>query len=228
MLNSKPVLNGKPVRSVLLVEDDPNYNDLLHEAFVEAGFRTLQASNGEKALEILRDEPVDLVVSDFIMPELNGLELCRLVTDDLRLSKVKVVLYSCNTDNTFRKRAHEMGALDYLPKSEDTEALVRQICELVGLEAETQQHQATVNGNPTVEERLRAVSNNVGQLRVLVDSLLDFVQIVGLSEQSSPATRLAWEAAQRTSTDIKRVLAALENTSGVGSTALQAQGNSAH
>ena len=127
-----------PRTSVLVVEDDPDYCQLLNEAFSEAGFRTLVASNGERALQILRQEPIDLVVSDFIMPELNGLELCRLLGDDLRLSRLKVILYSCNTDSTFRRRARELGALDYLPKSYDTDSLVRQICSLAGITAGSQ------------------------------------------------------------------------------------------
>ena len=116
--------------AVLLVEDDPDYCQLLNEAFVDAGFRTLQATNGERALEILRTESVDLVVSDFVMPEVNGLELCRLMNEDPSLSNLRVILYSCNADHVFRRKARELGAIDYLPKTDDTASLVQQVCDL--------------------------------------------------------------------------------------------------
>jgi len=198
--------------SVLLVEDDRDYSQLLREAFMDAGFRTLHADNGERALEILRKEPIDLVVSDFIMPELNGLELCRLVAQDIRLSKLKVILYSCNEDNTFRTKARELGALEYLPKTDDTEQLVRAVCELSGLDAApaAAAPAATTGTGPDSEQRLRLVAQSAGQLKVLFGNMLDFGRILALSGEQTPASELAWEAMQRTGTDIQKVLTELE------------------
>jgi CheY-like chemotaxis protein len=190
--------------SVLLVEDDPDYCQLLNEAFVAAGFHTILANNGERALEILRTEAVDLVVSDFIMPEVNGLELCRLMNEDARLLNLRVILYSCNADHIFRRKARELGAIDYLPKTDDTAALVQQVCDLAGLLG---QPVAAVLPSPSTEEgRLLTVARQTGQLRALLDSLLDFTRIVALSDNPSPAAKLAWEAAQRTGVDIRKIL----------------------
>jgi CheY-like chemotaxis protein len=192
--------------SVLVVEDDPIYLELLQEAFADAGFHTLQADNGEKALAILRRENVDLVVSDFIMPEVNGLELCRLLTEDLQFAGVKKILYSCNSDTTFRRRAREMGAIDYLPKSEDAAALVRQICQTAGLAwAETATaYREPVPPPPPPRETLR----------LLFDNLLDLIQIAALAEHVSEPARVAWESAQRNSGEIRRLLRELENHNG--------------
>ncbi|MBI3695531.1 MAG: response regulator [Acidobacteria bacterium] len=194
------------LQSILLVEDDPDYSDLLRQAFIDAGFQILKADNGERALEVLRQEPVDLVVSDFIMPELNGMELCRLVHNDVRLSRVKVILYSCNPDKAFRDKARELGALDYLSKTDDILSLVRQICELAGIE---------IHGGPASQarERVPALLSNTRQLRVLFDNLLDFMQIGAVTDSANPTVRLAWDAAQRTSGDIKRILEEIEKLS---------------
>ena len=189
---------------ILLVEDDVDYSDLLHQAFADAGFQTLQAGDGEKALQMLRKEPVSLVVSDFIMPELNGLELCRLVNSDVQLSQVRVVLYSCNTDTTFRQKARELGALAYLIKTDDPEALVRQICAVAGLE----NRPAPAAGGPRTD--LGEVAVSVRRLRVLFDSLLDFLQIAAVTDPSSPIVQLAWDAAQRHSSEIKQTLKEME------------------
>ena len=202
--------------SVLVVEDDPIYQELLQEAFSDAGFRTLHADNGEKALAVLRRENVDLVVSDFIMPEVNGLELCRLVTEDLQFAGVKMILYSCNNDSAFRRRAREMGAIDYLPKSEDAATLVRQICQMAGIVAG--------KGDavePEVAEPVTAFAEpsrlpptaapEAGQLRLLFENLLDLVRIAALAEHASEPARVAWESAQRNSGEIRRLVGALEN-----------------
>ncbi len=205
--------------SVLLVEDDPDYTQLLNEAFVDAGFRTLLADNGQRALEILRTEAVDLVVSDFIMPELNGLELCRLMNDDPRLSKLRVILYSCNADHAFRRKARELGALDYLPKTDDTASLVQQVCDLAGLLGKPAAAALPPQpGESTNEGRLREVARQTGQLKALLDSLLDFARIVALSDNPSPAAKLAWESTQRTGLDIRKVLDEMDDLTAVATT----------
>jgi DNA-binding response OmpR family regulator len=213
---------AKPARSILLVEDDRDYFTLLKQAFAEAGFQTLHAENGERAIRLLHERPVDLIVSDFIMPELNGLELCRLVNDDVDLSRIKVVLYSCNPDIAFRKKARELGALDYLVKTENAEDLVRQICELAGLEAgKTNESQS--NGHTKYVDLLASLAVSAEQLRIVLQNLMDFIQIAGLSESPSPPVRLAWEAAQRNSGDIKRLLEEIEK--GIGQLRTQAGGH---
>jgi len=206
---------AKPSRSVLVVDDDFDYSQLLLEAFAEAGFRTLLANNGDAALQVLRKQPVDLVVSDFIMPEMNGLELCRQLEQDAGVSSAKVILYSCNTDAAFRRRARELGAVEYLAKSDNVTDLVRQVCELAGLSAPDRAPESAGTGPGAdaadgVHQHLQSVSIHAAQIRTQFDSLWGFVQILALGEQLSPATRLAWEAAQRSGADIKRLLGELE------------------
>ncbi|HYM12427.1 MAG TPA: response regulator [Bryobacterales bacterium] len=196
----------KTLQSVLLVEDDPDYSDLLHQAFLEAGFRILQADNGERALEVLRNEQVDLVVSDFIMPELNGLELCRLLNNDLQFSRVKVVLYSCNADIMFRRRARELGALDYLLKTDDARTMVKQVCEVAGLNGKVEHSEAAVGERSRAEEALHSVAGDAEELRVLLDNFLDFVKIAVPAEPLTPGAQVAWDAAQRTAGEMKRLL----------------------
>jgi CheY-like chemotaxis protein len=190
-------------RTVLVVEDDRDYCELLHGAFQEAGFRTLEALNGEKALQVLRNENVDLVVSDFMMPELNGLELCRLISDDIHLGRVKMVVYSANQDTMFRRKARELGALAYLPKSDDSEEFVRQVCQLIGMIGQEEQPGWAAEWIP-----------QVARLRPLVESLLDFLKLAALPDRLPDSTRMALEAAQRTAGDLQRLLSEIESPQG--------------
>jgi DNA-binding response OmpR family regulator len=198
----------RPRGTVLLVEDDPDYAGLLRDAFADAGFQTLEAVNGEKALQLLRDQRVDLVISDFMMPELNGLELCRLLSEHMQTANLKMILYSCNTDPTFRRKARELGALEYLPKSENAEEFVEQICRLAGWIEK--QEAAAEAGRPGLEESVRLAATHTEQLDSLLARLLDFLRIAALSGELPDPTRMALEAAERTGGDLRRTLAELE------------------
>ena len=61
--------------TVLLVEDNESLQGLLRCALEEAGYRVLAAENGHQALEIAESSPIDVLVTDILMPEVNGLEL---------------------------------------------------------------------------------------------------------------------------------------------------------
>ncbi|MBI3665042.1 MAG: response regulator [Acidobacteria bacterium] len=208
----KTMPNYCPRGSVLLVEDDPSYCQLLRESFDEAGFRTLQADNGAKALQLLREEQVDLVVADFIMPELNGLELCRLLSSDYRLASLKVVLYSSNTDVLFRKKAREFGALDYLPKAANTAELVDQICKLARLD-KGREPEPPVKATSRKEEIQHTLFQSFGQLEILVENQLNLLQIASLSGPLPDATRLALESALQAGREIKSLLNETEKSS---------------
>ena len=63
--------------SVLLVDDNPSMASALYDILVLEGFETFQASSGAKALQILHDHPIDVLLTDVIMPEMDGVELYR-------------------------------------------------------------------------------------------------------------------------------------------------------
>lgn len=67
----------RPGRTVLVVEDDPALLAVLESLLLDSGFRVLTAVNGRDALERYRSEGADLILTDFLMPEMNGSELLR-------------------------------------------------------------------------------------------------------------------------------------------------------
>ncbi|MEX3916396.1 response regulator [Paraburkholderia sp. BR10872] len=79
---------------ILLVEDDPRMLDALVWLIESEGHQVAQARNGAEALALARSQPPELVVTDYMMPLMNGLELARAFADDPRLSMVPVVLTS--------------------------------------------------------------------------------------------------------------------------------------
>ncbi len=66
-------------RSIILVDDDAEFRTILVETLEEAGFRVRVAANGFEALELHDQSPCDLIVSDIFMPDMDGIELIRLL-----------------------------------------------------------------------------------------------------------------------------------------------------
>jgi len=109
---------------VLIVDDDAHMSSVLELWFAKANFRTTTASDGHKALEILRGtESFGLILTDFMMPELNGMELLRILGDHPRLCQTPVVMMSNNAEPGFRRRAIELGASAFLLKTDGARLL---------------------------------------------------------------------------------------------------------
>ena len=86
------------------------------EKELSANFRVLTATNGKVALAILQDEEVSLVLSDVMMPEMNGFELCRSIKTDLLTSHIPVILLTALSDERQRMYGISGGADGYIQK----------------------------------------------------------------------------------------------------------------
>ena len=117
---------------VLVVDDEPHMLEALQHWFHNADCEALCAPNGEEAFRILQDPPgVDVVLTDFMMPELNGIELVRVIKASNKLFDAKVVVMTNNADPEFRKRAMELGASAYLLKTEGARAIARRVIQMI-------------------------------------------------------------------------------------------------
>jgi two-component system KDP operon response regulator KdpE len=97
----------------MVVDDDPQIRRVLRTAFVAQGYEALDARNGEEALEMLRDEKVDLVILDVNMPGMSGLETCRVIRS---MSEIPIVMLTVRDAETDKVEALDAGADDYMTK----------------------------------------------------------------------------------------------------------------
>ncbi len=81
-------MNGLQSMKILLVDDDPIYLNLLAEVLALCSHHVIRAPDGEAAMSLLQEEPVDLVISDALMPKMNGLDLHLNVRSDERLKNI--------------------------------------------------------------------------------------------------------------------------------------------
>jgi signal transduction histidine kinase len=107
---------GDEAPLVLVVDDQASNRDLLSRRLRRDGLRTLSAAGGAEALATLRDQPVDLVLLDVLMPDVDGYEVLRRMKREPTLAHVPVVMISALEEIQSVVRCIELGAEDYLPK----------------------------------------------------------------------------------------------------------------
>jgi len=111
------------VDHILLVEDDPRLAEMLTEYLAQAGFRVSAADHGAAALEQLAVTPFGAVVLDLMLPDMDGLDVCRQLRTR---SDIPVLMLTARGDAVDRIVGLEIGADDYLPKPfEPRELLAR-------------------------------------------------------------------------------------------------------
>lgn len=110
--------------SILLVDDDPHLREVLRYALAREGFAVREATDGARALALLDVEPADLVVLDVLMPEMDGLEVCRRIRRD---SRVPIVFLSSRGEELDRVLGLELGGDDYMTKPFSPRELVSRV-----------------------------------------------------------------------------------------------------
>lgn len=127
---AKPA-NGTRKPTVLLIEDHEDFRFYLKDN-LKAHFHILEASNGRKGWEMLQETTPDLVVSDVMMPELDGIELCKKLKHTPQTAHIPVILLTARATDAQRLEGYEVGANDYITKPFNFEILLSRIRNLLG------------------------------------------------------------------------------------------------
>ncbi len=100
----------------LVVEDFEKMRQVAREVLGALSIETIEATNGAEALGVLESQPVDLVFTDLVMPEMDGFELCEEIRRRPNLRHLPVIVISTHRDAAYVVRAIRNGADDYLTK----------------------------------------------------------------------------------------------------------------
>ncbi len=112
--------------SILVVDDDSDIRKILNYALRGGGFHVIEAHDGDDAFQKFHEEDVDIIISDIMMPGINGLELCRKIKDANMPKKVYFILLSAKGELNDKIVGLELGADEYIPKPfEPLEVLAR-------------------------------------------------------------------------------------------------------
>jgi len=150
-------------QTILIVDDEDDIQDVVALALETAGFNTLTASNGKEGFTLAVDESPDLIVLDWMMPEVNGLELLRRLRRDERTLHLPVIMLSAKSEIDNRSQGLDEGADDYLTKPFSPKELVSRVKAILrradanmkqpviaieGLEIDVENHSVMINSKP--------------------------------------------------------------------------------
>ena len=132
--------------NILIVDDNQDARYLLQSLLSGHGHRVASAENGREALALLQTQPIDLVVSDILMPVMDGFQLCREVRKDENLRKTLFVFYTATyTQDSDADFAMKLGADDFIRKPAEPAAFVERI------EAITKRAESATARSPEVD-----------------------------------------------------------------------------
>lgn len=128
-ITNEAIVSGKSKVGlrILLVDDDNTLRNLTKAALEREGYEVIEAIGGENALQLLESEIPDLVVLDFMMPEINGIEVLKALRSTPRTEDLPVIMLTGLGDEESLSNAFDAGATDYLSKPFSTPQLTARI-----------------------------------------------------------------------------------------------------
>ena len=191
--------------TVLVVDDDQTSLKIITKLLDAAGHRVLTAKDGKEALTSLTDSLPDLIVSDWMMPEMSGLELCREVKSNDRTTAIYFILLTAKSETQNIVEGLDQGADEYLVKPFDHKELVARV--RTGLRIRSLQKELVES------ERLAAAAQMAvtfaHKLNNLLQSIVGFAQLAlnnpSDNETTMSALRQIEKAAQRMSMLIRQL-----------------------
>ena len=103
-------------KQILIIEDEPDIQELLSFNLDNNGYKVFTASNGEKGLEVARKEHPDLILLDLMLPGINGLDVCRIIKSDQDTSGISIIMLTALGQEEDIIKGLETGADDYVTK----------------------------------------------------------------------------------------------------------------
>jgi len=124
---------------VLVVEDSPDMRGFIKSLLTGEGFHVAEAADGRQGLALARDIIPDIIISDIVMPEVSGYQLCKELKNDIKTSHVPIILLSVKFSEEEIVSGLEAGADDYITKPFRMEILLSRIKNLIKMRRRLQQ-----------------------------------------------------------------------------------------
>ena len=160
---------------VLVVEDEPDIRSLIALHLVRDGFRCRTAATGTEALQAVKASLPDLVILDLMLPEIDGLEVCRRLRQGSRSAALPIIMLTAKTDEVDRVVGLEMGADDYVAKPFSPKELVARVRAVLRRTRPAEPGRTVASGDLMVDPS-RHVATVAGQPLALTPKEFDLLQ----------------------------------------------------
>lgn len=118
----------------MIVDDDRVTLTMLQMVFTKGGYQVFTAHDGAEGLELAQEEKPDIVISDMLIPKMDGLELCKKIKESPELQHTKVIIITAVYKGIpFKHEAKDRGASDFIEKPIDTKNLIDRVNVLIGV-----------------------------------------------------------------------------------------------
>ena len=115
---------------LLVVDDNEQFRTIIKDMFIK-DYDIIEACNGAEAIEIIRETSVDLIISDVLMPEIDGYELCKKIKEDINTSHIPIILLTAMGEIEDRIKGIDIGADSFIPKPFHPKHLITRVEKLL-------------------------------------------------------------------------------------------------
>ena len=159
---------------ILIVDDNPQVLRLLNIFLskAEEGYEIIQAENGEVALQLANEEKPNLIISDVMMPKMDGIELCWMIRENSEIPLVPFIFLTSFKDRETAVRGLRAGADDYLTKPVDKKKLITSVKDLL-------ERKKSLDSLDEKTEKHKGFSGDLEDL-----SVVEVVQLLNLNKKS--------------------------------------------
>ena len=166
--------NNKGV--VLVVEDNPIDRDLLVTILKKDGYKTIEAKNGNDAIESAEKQTLDAILLDGVMPNLDGYTACKYLKQNDRLKDIPIIFITASDDKKDHFRALKNGANDFISKPVDPYILLLRIKNLV-------QNKHTTKGLLESEKKLHAANEELEDKNLELEKSIERANLMAVQSE---------------------------------------------
>lgn len=120
------IIDSDSAQTILIVEDHEELRRYIHEV-LDANYIVVEASNGKDGLKVALEQVPDLIISDIMMPEMDGMEFCKILKTSVATSHIPIILLTALTSMDDKLRGYDIGADDYVTKPFNEELLLAKV-----------------------------------------------------------------------------------------------------
>ncbi|HET9215454.1 MAG TPA: ATP-binding protein [Terriglobia bacterium] len=170
-----------PGARILLADDNTDMRDYLQRLLLECGYQVVCVPDGERALALARSEQFDLVLSDIMMPRVDGFELLKALRSDPQTTTLPVILLSARAGEESRVEGLAAGADDYLVKPFSARELAARVESHIKLAALRRDQESRTAADLAAMERLNDVGNRCARMGHDFDGCLEAILAAALA-----------------------------------------------